>query len=387
MSFFPIYLKDKNFSPQDIAIINSVNPLIHIVITLSLGYISDKLQLKESILKIIILASFILSLFYLFIDSLMGFIVIHLVFSMFRNPIVPFTDSITLDYVVKANYDYGKIRLWGSLGFIVGSLLLGTALDYLPIKTALYGMSFFLLLCFFSSLSINVPTKREKVITIGDLVNLLKNKTLLLVLLTSFLHMVSLAGFHLFFSVYIESLNIDNSFLGIDLEKNSKIFIGFYTTAAVLTEVFLLNYSRNLLKKYSPFHLLSFTFLLTALRWFLLSRFPEPYIIFLSQLIHAFSFGLFLVVSITYIDKQFQQRLRTSGIALFSIVVFGMGNLLGFVLAGQIVQLYETEVKAKVLAPYYGYSELFFYCGFLALLTFSISLYLSIRGNKTFRLK
>ncbi len=370
-TFFGIYLKkEMGLWDQRIAIILMIIPLTHIVITFSLGYFTNKFNLEERILKILTFMSFLLSLGYLFTDKVfndtfLGLVVITIGFSIFRNPILPLVDSTTLGYVMKKGGDYGHIRLWGSIGFVFGTIVVGFLLSYkklFPNETILIVMSFFLFLSYLSSLKIPVQVTPKKNIHFREVLESLKSKVLILFLLTSFLHILGMAAYHSFFGLYID----DNDY--------STIHLGLFTIPAILSEAVLFRYSLSILKRYSPYHLLSVAFLATIFRWLSLYLFNDIIPIVLSQTIHALSWGLFFVTSISFIDYHFKDRLRTSGITLFSTLVFGLGNALGYYLAGTISQKYS-------------YNDLFLYCSFLALLTFSISLYLSLTEDVNFRLK
>ncbi|GMT49004.1 MAG: 3-phenylpropionic acid transporter [bacterium] len=371
-NFFGYYLKkEMSLSDQRIAIILMIIPLTHILVTFSLGYFTNKLNLEERILKILTFMTFLLSIGYLFTDYVfndvfLGLIVLTVAFSVFRNPILPLVDSTTLGYVMNKGGDYGKIRLWGSIGFVFGTFIVGFLLSYkdlFPMDTILYVISFFLFLSYLSSLKIPVKVAPKKNIHFREILKSLKSKVLILFLLTSFLHILGMAAYHSFFGLYI----LDNS-------NYKTIHLGLFTIPSILSEIVLLHYSSSILKRFSPYHLLSVAFLATIFRWLSLYFFQDIIPIVLSQLIHALSWGLFFVTSIRYIDYHFKDRLRTSGITLFSTLVFGLGNALGYYIAGAISQKYS-------------YNDLFLYCSFLALLTFLISLYLSLTEDVRFRLK
>jgi len=291
---------------------------------------------------------------------------VTIILSLFRTPIIALVESTTFEHIMKKGGDYGKIRLWGSVGFIFGTVIMGFLLDFMPIETTLYGVSFFLLLSYLSSIKIPVKVAKRTDIKLNEIFNLMKNKELLVFFLVSFIYILAFAGYHSFFGLYITD---KTDGLGYD-----KSIVGYCTVASVLSEVILLNYSQKILSLYPPFRLLSFTLFITTIRWFILALFNDLATILISQTIHAFSWGLFYVTSVSYVNYYFKDRLRTSGITIYFTIVFGIGNALGFFLAG-------------VVSQHFGFITLFFYCSFLTLLSFIISLYLSRMENFSFRLK
>ena len=368
--FFGVYLKNLSFSDEQIALINMILPIIHIIITMFMGYIANQFNLGERILKILTFLSFVVSILYLFVDVLFidlftGFFILTIFFAIFRNPILPLVDSTTLENIMHEGGDYGKIRLWGSLGFIIGTVIVGVLLDFKEVfsfNSILYVMCIFLFMSFLSSLNIPAKVSGKTGISLREIINILKDKEIILFLFVNFLHTLTMAAYHIFFGLFILDLNYKPSAIGI------------FTIASVLSEVILFHYSGKILGYFSPFRLLTFTYIFTSLRWFVLAYFHDFYSILFSQMIHAVSWGLFFIVSIRYTEYRFKDRLRTSGITLFSAVIFGLGNSIGFYISGLVRSAYGNKI-------------MFIYCGFLSLLTFLISLYLSLKEDKTIRIK
>jgi len=117
-----------------------------------------------------------------------------------------------------------------------------------------------------------------------------------------------------------------------------------------------------LLRRFPLPGLLSFTFLLAALRWFLVAYFPEePEVMWFSQALHAITYGLYHSVMIQMIDGLFQGRYQIRGQALYSSVTFGLGGAIGSFLSGYIWTVY-------------GNNFLFLLAGILMIVVFIVSL-------------
>ena len=82
---------------------------------------------------------------------------------------------------------------------------------------------------------------------------------------------------------------------------------------------------------------------------------------------------MFYASCIHYLEAEFPSRLRTSGIAAFSSLVIGLGNVLGYLWAGNLTQ-------------WMGYKNLFLYSLYLSSLSCFIALYLLWRSRR-FRLR
>jgi PPP family 3-phenylpropionic acid transporter len=88
----------------------------------------------------------------------------------------------------------------------------------------------------------------------------------------------------------------------------------------------------------------------TAVRWLLLARAHDAFAIVALQLFHAFSFGVWWAAAVEAMRRTVPLHLRATGQALFSALVFGAGNAIGYGLAGAGYQRYGS------VSPLFGYA-------------------------------
>jgi PPP family 3-phenylpropionic acid transporter len=96
--------------------------------------------------------------------------------------------------------------------------------------------------------------------------------------------------------------------------------------------------------------LLAVSFGGTALRWLLCWQVRSPPALLLVQLLHGLTFGVFWGASIRTLGQRVPPRLRATGQALFSAVVFGAGNAAGYQLSGRGYDVYGS------VAPLFGWA-------------------------------
>ena len=102
----------------------------------------------------------------------------------------------------------------------------------------------------------------------------------------------------------------------------------------VLAEVGALLAYPSLARRYSLRTLLAIGFGASAVRWLLLSRAQSPFALVSLQLLHAATFGLWWGAAVQAMGELVPAPLRATGQALFSALVFGIGNSAGYALAG-----------------------------------------------------
>ncbi len=339
--FLPKVLLDIGYSTSDIGIVLALAPLMRF---LTPFLFLKHIELNQRIFKIILFLSVISSsLFYLTIDNFYLF--------MFNNAILGVCLSLLLPYVeliaIKAlKNSYGKSRLYGSVGFMLISLVLAKflsepyiALHYYLIATVLTAVSAYSLLKYDEESHTSTDTDEK--------FSLLKYWPFWLSL---FLMQVSFGGFYNFFTIYETSY-------GISLETTSYLW-----SFGVICEIVMLYFQAPILKN-NLLAIIKFSIFITAIRWFLLYLYPESLTIsFFTQSIHAFSFGLYHSAVILYLYKLYSNKKLAQQFMLG--VAYGLGGFVGAIISGLV----------------YG-EYLFLYSAVLALLAF-FSL-MTLKTNKS----
>jgi PPP family 3-phenylpropionic acid transporter len=231
--------------------------------------------------------------------------------------ILPYVETISLHRLSKSRY--GRVRLFGSIGFTAIALWLGKVLSF-PYEALYYlvGLGFFTLL---AGLAVARLDRESRLETIEE------NRSFSLLhypwfWLSVFLMQVSFGGFYGFFTIY-ETAH------GISLEMTSWLW-----SFGVLCEIVMLYFQGPLLQR-NLLTILKAATLVTALRWLMLYLFPDSLpLTFVSQSLHAISFALYHTAAISYVFTLYTQKKLAQ--QFFLGIAFGLGGSTGALLAGQI---------------------------------------------------
>jgi len=225
---------------------------------------------------------------------------------------------------------YGKVRLWGSLGFMGIALWLGKILSS-PQEALYYLCSMAFLTLLFGAYLVkhdNVPHD----IAQDDISFSLSKYWAFWI--SIFLMQVGFGGFYNFFTIYETSH-------GISLEM-----ISWMWSFGVICEIVMLYFQGPLLQR-NLLNILQFATLVTALRWLFLYLFPDSVTLtFASQSLHAISFALYHTAAITYVFSLYTQKKLAQ--QFFLGIAFGLGGSVGAVLAGQIYGEFLFLVEAFI---------------------------------------
>ncbi|MFC5037846.1 MFS transporter [Tianweitania sediminis] len=126
--FFPLWLRHVDFSPEQIGLILAIPMIVRIISVPVLTGLGDKARDRADVLFLSAVAAFFASLGYFFTPDYWLVLAISVLIAAFWTPHVPLIDSIAQSGVRRFATDYTRLRIWGSIAFVVINLAGGAVL-------------------------------------------------------------------------------------------------------------------------------------------------------------------------------------------------------------------------------------------------------------------
>ncbi len=323
--YLPVYLASLGYSSADVGIITSIILATRIIAPNIWGYLADKTQARLSIIRLGSLLAFLFFALILYRQDYTWLLLSIMCYTFFWHAVLPQFEVITLAYLDKQHQDYGKIRLWGSIGFIVTVLGLGLLFDFIAIRYLPFCMLIFLMLIWLSSFGLTNQTSPHQAKHPSGFLGLVRHPFMLSFLAVSFLLQFSHGPYYTFYTLYL-----------VNIQGYSSSIAGVLWSLGVLAEIAIFLLAPRLFRQFPLSGLLLWSLFLTAVRWLLIGFCATNlYILILAQIFHAFSFGIAHAIAIDWIRQHFQGH-QSQGQALYSSLSFGMGGAAG-ALAGGLV--------------------------------------------------
>ncbi|MFT7300033.1 MAG: PPP family 3-phenylpropionic acid transporter [Porticoccus sp.] len=321
--YWSLYLKSEGFSSADIGILLAIPMATKIVAPNLWGWLADYTGKRLLIIRMGALLSF-LCFIGLFIDQKFWSIALVLAgYSFFWNAILPQHEVITISFLRQRPETYSRIRLWGSIGFIIFVLGSGFWFDNHDIQTLPVIGLILLAGIFLSSLFVPNPHHQRHEKAAHKFRATIRQPAVLAFLLAGLLMQVSHGIYYSFFSLYMESVGYSRSGIGI------------LWSVGVVAEVFLFILMHRLLLRFGVREIMLGCLFIATLRWLLIGYGTEQLLLLvLAQIFHAFTFGAFHAAAIDCIRRLFEPANQGKAHALYSAFCFGAGGALGSYLGG-----------------------------------------------------
>jgi PPP family 3-phenylpropionic acid transporter len=321
--YWGLYLQSLGFDAAAIGELMAILMLSKVIAPNVWGWLADSLGRHMPIVRI---ASLVALLAFLGMFWVRGFWEIALVmtlFSFFWHAALPQFEAVTMLYLGSEVRRYARIRLWGSVGFILAVLLLGELIDRIGPQSIVPTVLGTFLGIWLASTRVTDPPQVGHTPGQGSIKGLLKHPGIIAFFLVVFLMQASHGPYYAFYSIYLDG------------HGYSKSAIGLLWTLGVLAEILVFLGMHRLLERFGGRIILVVSLWLAALRWGVTGLFPESLVIMsLVQLLHAATFGSFHAAAMHLVQAYFRGRHRGRGQALYGSLAFGAGGALGSLLSG-----------------------------------------------------
>ncbi|BDX21401.1 MFS metabolite transporter [Polynucleobacter sp. TUM22923] len=320
-----LFFLDRGFSVMEIAILMSMLQITRIIGPFSWGWLSDYLSDRIGIIRFsaCLAAVVFLSIFYL--QSYTAFFIWMFVLHTILSSLMPLGESATVHALFEDNsFDqrYGRLRLWGSIGFIVMVLFAGEffqrqGIELYPIVGALVLIALALV-----TFRLHEPKMERRKMVKGELLVVLFNPDVRWFLLSGFFMIFAHAALYVFYSLYLSDLGYN------------KFQIGLFWALGVFAEVIFFYFQSKVLSRLDAEVVLQVAFGIGVIRFALIAFYPVTWVLVIAQLMHAGTFGAHHSAATKLLQRWFTGPLQARGQALMATISYGLGGTLGGLLAG-----------------------------------------------------
>ena len=334
-------LNDLGFTGFQAGWIFAMLPIATIISPFIGGQLADRYFATEKVIAFLQLIGGVLLLVMSQVTSYGAMMALMFFYCLFFAPTLALTNSIAMINLKDSEEEFGRIRVWGTIGWIAAGWML-TGWRYLDVNIALGGDMLFLagvmsLIMGFQSFSLpHTPPQKEGVNPLAflDALKMLKNRDFLIFIGITFIVATELEFYYLLTAPFLTSTTI-----GITSASLPAIM-----TIAQFAEMFVMIFLLSVfLKKYGMRNTLAIGVIAWPLRYIIFAIGKPVWLVVASLTLHGFCYVFFFVAAFIYVDKIAPRDIRASAQSFIAIIVLGVGRGLGSIFAGKIMDIFTVN--------------------------------------------
>ena len=323
LPFWPLFLQARGLSVTEIGLMLGLTLMLRAAAGPFIGRFADRRDSTRRPLVACALATLLVAAAFFWTWGFWPIFAVSTVFTLIYAGVLPLGETIALR-TVSAESGYGRVRLWGSVSYLVAAAAGGAVLEIEAVPSAELILTM-VLACVAVMIagSLAMPDARGgSAPPAAPILRLLGERRFrLMVLATTAIHGAH-AVFYGFSTLHWLSAGL------------SEWVIGLLWAGGVMAEVIFFACNAPLLRRIGPVGLLGAAAAAGTVRWAVLALTTEIWVLALAQCLHALSFGAMHLGAMVFIARTVPAGSSNTAQALFAATTNGLGLGAGLLLAG-----------------------------------------------------
>jgi nucleoside transporter len=341
-------INDLGYNGVQVGVIYALLPLATIISPFIGGQVADRYFSSEKVIAFLQLSGGALLLVVSRVTDYDVMVLLMFVYCLLYAPTLALTNSIAMVNLEDSEEQFGKIRVWGTLGWIAAGLMLtgwrsaaqdaavpivqGDTLFLAGVISVVMGLLSFSLP--------HTPARKEgmKPWAFLESMKMLKARDFAIFVGITFVVATELEFYYILTAPFLISDKIGVS------EVNVPAVMTIAQVAEIFVMAFLLSY---FLKKYGMRRTLTIGVIAWPIRYIIFAIGSPVWLVIASLMLHGFCYVFFFVAAFIYVDKVAPADIRASAQSLIAIVALGFGRFLGSLFAGWIKTVFTTGTETN----------------------------------------
>ncbi|GFD96963.1 MFS transporter [Alteromonas sp. KUL156] len=311
------------------------------------GLIADRFFNAEKILGVLHIVGAVLMYLMYQASDFASFYPYVLAYMIAYMPSLALVNSVSFGQMVDPSKEFGKVRVWGTIGWIVAGLMISYVFSWDSAQSIADGMlKNTFLLCSVASLMLGMfsftlpntpPQSSGKAVTIRDILGLdalalLKDKNFFVFFLSSVLICIPLAFYYQNANPFLTEIGVENATGKMTLGQVSEVLF------MLALPVFLNRFG------------IKATLVIGMGAWvvrYALFAFGNAdeglFMLIIGIALHGICYDFFFVSGQIYTNAKAGENVKSAAQGLITLATYGVGMLVGFAVAGAITDTYTLE--------------------------------------------
>jgi PPP family 3-phenylpropionic acid transporter len=326
--YMPLYFQARGLSAFEIGMLVALGQVMRVIGPNLWGYLADHATRRTPILRMTTVA-LLLSFCLLFYPGGFAFVFFAmLLLNLFQTAQMPIAEALAsarLRPGDDAAKRYGRLRLWGSTGFVIVVISLGPVFDRFGIAMALPIGAALCTLLIAVAWQVNDQAAHEATHERVSVRGRLREARVRWFLLSAALMVFAHGALYTYLSIYLAQLGYSKSAIGIFWVLSVTLEIAFFFTQG------------RWFARFGVYPLLFTSFVVAAVRFLLTAELATVWwVLAFAQLLHAVTFAVHHSASVLTIQRWFPGRAAARGQAVYISAAYGVGGTAGSLCAAYL---------------------------------------------------
>jgi PPP family 3-phenylpropionic acid transporter len=334
--FIYLVYRQHGLTEAEIGIVIAVAHVMNFLTAPTWGAASDILHRRNgfSLLPIACLGSGVAILILPLVRGLFPTLAAVVLWGFFAGSIISLGDAATLNMLAENRHAYGRVRMWGSVGGVLASLIVGQLGNRLGLGVIFPAYTLLLILC--GTIALRIPSGaiqsaqdqlhasagKRKTAVLEDFFHLLRRSRFGIFLTAIGIYCIAYMGWRSTFSFFLEDLG------------GSPGLIGSFFALSALVEIPVAASSSRWLSRFGVRNALVGSFMIFSLLWLGCSLLVKPGLALLLAVVHGLAFALVEIAGVVYVNELVSPDSANLAQGAYGGVNRGLGSILGSLWGG-----------------------------------------------------
>jgi PPP family 3-phenylpropionic acid transporter len=335
--FLALYYESRGLSGSQIGLLTAISPLVGLVAAPLWSAVADATRRHKTIFVFATMSVVVTSLLIYQATSLVWLIPVIISFAFLGAPIMPLMDSSTMVLLEGRRDRYGRIRMWGTLGWAVAAPITSWLVQFGGLQWSFYAYAGLVGIALLVAIPIPMGQAHVSAPFWHGMRTLFSNRRWMFFLLVVFMMGLASPSISTYLYLYMKHIG-------------AAPLIGLALTVSTISEIPMYFFSDRLLRRFKSRGLILIALSVYITRLLLYAFVASPGVILLLQLLHGFTSPAIWAAGISYVAEVAPPGLGTTAQGIFTGVLNGLGSATGAYFGGVIFQAYGVVAMFQVFA-------------------------------------
>lgn len=317
-TYASLFFAERGMSAPQIGVLMSLIQVLRIFGPNLWGWVADHTQQRVKVLRLTALAALIACVGIALGRGFAQLFAAMVMLNLFTSAQGPLSEALMLSGMRGDLSNYGRIRLWGSAGFIVAVMAAAYGLDWFGVGALPWIAGGLMLLVLGASLRIREVPHLESAHAAPPLFSVLRQPAVIAFFVQAALMVAAHTALYVYYSLYLERIGY------------GKPLIGAMWSIGVLAEIVFFYFQASVFQRVAAQRVILFAFAVALLRFVMIGAGAGWLaMLVIAQLLHAATFAAHHSASVITMQRWFSGPLQARGQALYISIGYGIGGTLG----------------------------------------------------------